>query len=249
MTTVTHDKNAHSITDKDYAPLSLAERLQAFRDATQGRIVFTTSLGIEDQAITHAIAAHKIDIEIVTLDTGRLFKESYDVWDKTEKKYGIRIKAMFPKPEAVESYVADNGINAFYNSLELRKACCHMRKVEPLGRALAGAKGWISGIRADQTQNRADVKWAEMDTKFNVLKFSPILDWTADSVRTFVEDNDIPYNALHDNGFPSIGCQPCTRAITAGEDERAGRWWWEQDDGQECGLHVGPDGRLTRNKP
>lgn len=233
----------------DYASLTLEARLKAFRRSLDGKIVFTTSLGLEDQVITHAIAAAGVDIDIVTLDTGRLFKETYEVWDATEKKYGLRIKAMFPQPDAVEDYVATNGINAFYESLELRKACCYMRKVEPLGRALTGAKGWISGIRADQTQNRADVKWTEIDSKFNVLKFSPILDWTAEAVRRFADDNDVPYNALHDEGFPSIGCQPCTRAIMPGEDERAGRWWWEQDEGQECGLHIGPDGRLTRNNP
>lgn len=232
----------------DYKALSLTDRLSAFRRAVDGPIVFTTSLGIEDQAITHAIASANLAIDIVTLDTGRLFKESYELWAQTEKKYNIRIKVMFPRPEAVESYVASNGINAFYESLELRKACCYMRKVEPLGRALNGAAGWISGIRADQTENRADVKWTETDSKFNVLKFSPILDWTAQSVRDYVAKNDIPYNTLHDQGFPSIGCQPCTRAVTAGEDERAGRWWWEQDEGQECGLHIGPDGRLTRMK-
>jgi len=239
---------AQNIADIDYTSLSLTARLKAFRDSIDGPIVFTTSLGIEDQVITHVIASHSIDIELVTLDTGRLFKESYALWAETEKRYGIRIKAMFPQPLAVESYVETHGINAFYESLKLRKACCHMRKVEPLGRALSGAKGWVSGIRADQTQNRADMKWMEKDEKFDVLKFSPLLDWTAGTVRDFVVKNNVPYNSLHDNGFPSIGCQPCTRAITTGEYERAGRWWWEQDDGQECGLHIGPDGRLTRNK-
>jgi len=232
----------------DYASLSLADRLKAFRNTVTGPVVFTSSLGIEDQTITHAIAVNNIDIDIVTLDTGRLFKETYELWAKTEKTYGIRIKAMFPKPDAVEDYVNKSGINAFYESFELRKACCHMRKVEPLGRALNDAQGWVSGIRADQTQNRANVNWTEQDTKFDTLKFSPLLDWTAKRVRAYIDEHDVPYNALHDQGFPSIGCQPCTRAVTAGEDERSGRWWWEQDEGQECGLHIGPDGRLTRGK-
>jgi phosphoadenosine phosphosulfate reductase len=224
------------------AALSLTERLKALRAAVQGRIVFTTSLGLEDQVITHVIASHKLDIEIVTLDTGRLFPETYALWENTERKYNLRIKGLSPKAEDVEQYAQEHGINGFYNSIEARKACCNIRKVQGLKRALAGAKLWITGLRADQSANRADTRFVAQDAAFDILKASPMLDWTREDAASFARDHFVPVNPLHDQGFLSIGCAPCTRAIEPGQPERAGRWWWEDEDKKECGLHQRRDG-------
>ncbi len=228
------------------APLEAPARLAALRAALPGRIVFTTSLGIEDQAITHMIATEKIDIALATLDTGRLFPEAYDVWTRTEERYGVAIAPYFPDGAAVEALVARQGVNGFYNSIEARKACCEARKVEPLARALDGAEGWIAGLRADQSDHRGALAFVTADNARGLIKLSPIFDWTRERVVDYVARHAIPVNPLHDKGFVSIGCAPCTRAILPGEPERAGRWWWEQEDKKECGLHVGPDGRLVR---
>lgn len=231
-----------------FAKADLPARLRLLRDALDGKIVFTTSLGIEDQALTHAIRTQDLDVEIATLDTGRLFPETYDVWAKTEETYGFRIKPYYPQAAAIEALVADQGINGFYYGLDMRKACCNVRKVEPLARSLAGAQGWIVGLRGDQSDHRSHLRYVEFDAARGLIKASPLLDFTRDDVVAFCEANDVPVNVLHEKGFISIGCAPCTRAIKPGEPERAGRWWWESEDKKECGLHVAADGNLVRAK-
>jgi len=221
-----------------YGSLDLPARLRAIREALPGRIALTTGFGLEGQAITHAVFESGLAIDVVTLDTGRLFPETYDVWMRTEQRYRRRIRGFFPDQERVEGYVAREGINAFRNSIEARQVCCSIRKVEPLRRALAGASGWITGVRSEQSRTRAVMPYASVDSNYGLVKINPLLDWTRERVLDYVRANDIPYNALHDRGFPSIGCAPCTRAVEPGEPERAGRWWWEQEDKKECGLHI-----------
>jgi phosphoadenosine phosphosulfate reductase len=222
------------------APLTLPKRLVAASSSVNGRVRFTTSFGLEDQAITHAIAANASDIDIVTIDTGRLFPETYDVWAETEKRYGIRIAAVTPDRDRLEPFVREYGINSFRASVQNRQTCCAIRKSEPLGRALAGASAWISGLRAEQSQHRRGTPLAEFDEQHDLIKINPLADWSASDVAGYVADNRIPYNVLHDRGFPSIGCAPCTRAVRVDEPERAGRWWWEEDQKKECGLHLRP---------
>jgi len=224
------------------------ERLQALRANVPGRIVFTTSFGIEDQAIAHWIFTAGLDIQVVTLDTGRLFSQSYDVWAATEERYGRRIKSYHPDAKLLADYVGDWGVNGFYHAKEARLSCCEIRKVEPLARALKGASAWVTGLRADQSGARAAVPPATWDADKQLIKAAPLFDWTRDMVADLVEAERVPVNALHAEGFPSIGCAPCTRAIQPGEPERAGRWWWEEQSAKECGLHVGADGRLVRTK-
>lgn len=219
-------------------PLDALARLKALREAVDGRIVFTTSLGIEDQVLTHLIFENDIGIEVATLDTGRFFAQTYALWGDTEMRYGKRIRGIFPEREAVEALLADQGINGFYLSPDARKACCGARKIEPLKRVLNGASAWVTGLRAGQSANRGTMALAEVDAGFGVLKVNPLIDWSRDEIDAFVKANDVPINPLHGEGFPSIGCQPCTRAIAPGEDERAGRWWWETDKAKECGLHA-----------
>jgi phosphoadenosine phosphosulfate reductase len=219
----------------------LEDRILAIRKAIPGRIAFSTSLGIEDQAITHAIASTGAAIEIFTLDTGRLFPETLDTLFETEGKYGIKIAVMFPDAAEVEELVANDGIYGFRYSVEARKACCDIRKVRPLNRALAGTAGWVTGLRREQSQGRSHVPFAVYDPAQKLIKLNPIADWTLSDVTSYVDSNAIPINALHAKGFPSIGCQPCTRAIKPGEDIRAGRWWWENENGKECGLHTQSD--------
>jgi phosphoadenosine phosphosulfate reductase len=224
----------------------LIDRLAEVRAAIPGRALFTTSFGIEDQAITQAIHAGGFDIDLVTLDTGRLFPETYALWAQTETHYGRRIRAVYPDGEALAQLVADQGIDGFYHALSARKACCGLRKVEPLKRALEGAALWIAGLRSEQSEARNSVPLLANDAGFGVLKANPLHDWTRDEVVAYTQAHGVPVNPLHGKGFLSIGCAPCTRAIAPGEPERAGRWWWEQESARECGLHVGPDGRLTR---
>jgi phosphoadenosine phosphosulfate reductase len=220
--------------------LDLPGRLKATREAIAGRLVFTTSFGIEDQAIVHAVFAQNLDIDVVTLETGRLFPETHQVWAETEERYGKRIRAFAPDGAGVEQLLADQGIGGFRGSIAARQACCHVRKVVPLARALAGAKGWITGLRIEQSVDRADTRLAEHDRARDLIKINPLFDWSRQRVVDFVAKENIPYNVLHDRGFASIGCAPCTRAIGPDEHERAGRWWWEQQDQKECGLHVHP---------
>jgi phosphoadenosine phosphosulfate reductase len=223
-----------------FRDLDLVNRLADARRAMAGRLVFTTSFGLEDQAITHAILSQDLAIDIVTLDTGRLFPETYSVWSETEARYGRRIGAFYPERASIEAFVAQYGINGFRASIAARQACCAVRKVEPLGRALDGASGWITGMRAEQSSERATTPYAAVDPARGLIKLNPLLDWTRERVVAFVHEHGVPYNALHDEGFLSIGCAPCTRAVKPGEPERAGRWWWEQEDKKECGLHSRP---------
>ena len=232
--------------DREFRALDASGRLKFLRAEVPGRIVFTTSLGLEDQAITHLIATAGLDIEIATLDTGRLFPEAYTVWAETEDRYGLRIKSFTPQAQAVQALVADQGINGFYYLVEARKNCCNVRKVEPLGRALSGAAGWVTGLRGDQSDHRQGLDFASFDAGRGLIKANPIFDWNRERTAAFVESEKIPVNALHAQGFLSIGCAPCTRAVKPGEPERAGRWWWEDEDKKECGLHVTEDGRVVR---
>jgi phosphoadenosine phosphosulfate reductase len=220
--------------------LDLFERVKEARKEIEGRLVFTTSFGLEDQAIGHAILSQNLDIDLVTLDTGRLFVETHDVWTETERRYGRRIRAVVPDRQALETLIADQGSNGFRNSVAARQACCHVRKVEPLNRALSGAQGWITGLRANQSQHRAAVVFAEVDSARGVIKINPLFDWSRDRAVDFTQQHNVPVNTLHAAGFLSIGCAPCTRAVAPGEPERAGRWWWEDEGKNECGLHANP---------
>ena len=201
------------------------------------QIVFSTSFGWEDQVITHMIFTNNLPIKVFTLETGRLFPETYYVWNRTMEMYEKPIHAYYPNHELLEKMVNTKGPSSFYESVENRKECCGIRKVEPLKRALAGNKCWVTGIRAEQSINRHDMHNLEWDEQNNLIKFHPIYDWTLDQVKEYIRIHNVPYNTLHDRGFPSIGCQPCTRAVQPGEDFRAGRWWWEDQSKKECGLH------------
>ena len=216
----------------------VAEQLHILADRFPNEVVFSTSFGLEDQAITHFIASRRISVKIFTLDTGRIFPETYSTWSRTVEKYGITIAAYYPETPALQEFVTEKGPNSFYESVENRKQCCHIRKVEPLQRALRGNKIWITGIRAEQSNNRLDMPMIEWDETNQIIKFHPLLNWTWGQVKQYVSRNDVPYNPLHDKGFVSIGCAPCTRAIKPGEDFRAGRWWWEDNSKKECGLHI-----------
>ena len=216
---------------------NLIKRLATIRTVMRGRIVFTTSFGIEDQAIAHGIFSHGLEIEVVTLDTGRLFPETYELWTRTERRYGRRILAFYPDHASVEALVGRQGIDGFFKSVNARRSCCAIRKVEPLGRALAGVALWMTGLRADQSDDRAGTSFAAINPDHRLLKVNPLFDWTRDQVFSFVREHRVPYNSLHDRGFASIGCAPCTRAIAPGEPERTGRWWWELEEKKECGLH------------
>lgn len=201
------------------------------------RLAFASSLGAEDQLLTHMIAGIHGHIRTFTLDTGRLFPETLDLLDKTCKRYGITIEVYFPDADRVERMVNEKGINLFYESVANRKECCHIRKILPMQRALNGVDVWISGLRAEQSVTRHDLQLAEWDENFGLIKVSPLRSWSEDEVWQSIRENNIPFNELHNKGFPSIGCQPCTRAIGPDEDVRAGRWWWELPEMKECGLH------------
>ncbi|MFC5407910.1 phosphoadenylyl-sulfate reductase [Larkinella bovis] len=214
------------------------ESLRTLAELFPGQIVFSSSFGYEDQVITDMILANNIPIRIFSLDTGRMFGETYQVWQKTNSRYDTKIEAYYPKGEPLEKMLNEKGPFSFYESIENRKECCFIRKVEPLNRALAGNKIWITGIRAEQSQNRQTMTQLEADEVHNLIKFHPLMNWTFGEVKAYVRQHNVPYNPLHDRGFVSIGCQPCTRAIQEGEDFRAGRWWWEDNSKKECGLHA-----------
>jgi phosphoadenosine phosphosulfate reductase len=239
--------NAVTPFSADAASDDPAARLAALRSGVRGRIVFTTSFGLEDQALAHLIFTEQLDIEVATLDTGRLFPSTYELWAETETRYGARIRSFHPDAAALAAFVGERGVNGFYESKSARLGCCHVRKVEPLGRALAGADAWVTGLRADQSGERGEVALAAWDEARALIKFSPLFDWTRERVAAFCAAQGVPVNPLHARGYPSIGCQPCTRAVAPGAPERSGRWWWERDEARECGLHVGPDGRLVRS--
>jgi phosphoadenosine phosphosulfate reductase len=218
----------------------LGARLRAIRRLVPGRVAFSTSLGLEDQAILHAIALADLDIDVFTLDTGRLFAETIDTLAESEARFGLKIRVLSPDNRAVESLVARDGVLGFRTSIEARRACCDARKVQPLKRGLAGASGWITGLRQGQSSSRTATPFAERDATYPLIKINPLADWSLDQVEAYVREHDVPVNVLHARGFPSIGCQPCTRAVPAGDGIRAGRWWWENLDGKECGLHNRP---------
>jgi phosphoadenosine phosphosulfate reductase len=209
--------------------------------------VFASSLAAEDMVLTDMILRTKLPIGIFTLETGRLHKETLGVLDRIKETYNYDVALYRPEPAAVDAYVQQNGLNAFYDSVEMRKECCRIRKVEPLNRALAGNKAWVTGQRRSQATTRAALDVEEQDEAHGMTKFNPLADWSEEDVWHYIRSNNVPYNPLHDQGFPSIGCEPCTRAIQPGEDVRAGRWWWENPDSKECGLHV-VDGKLVRIK-
>jgi phosphoadenosine phosphosulfate reductase len=201
------------------------------------KIVFSSSLGLEDQVITAMLAGIDKSVPIITLDTGRMFPETYDLLHRTVNRYGTDIRIYFPEASKVEEMVHAKGINLFYESIENRKLCCHIRKIEPLKRALQGMDAWITGLRRQQSVTRNDMKLVEWDETQGLIKVNPLTEWSLDMVWEYINKNNVPYNKLHDQGFPSIGCQPCTRAVEEGEDIRAGRWWWELPESKECGLH------------
>ena len=223
----------------------LTERLSAVLRIAESTPVLTTSFGLEDQVLTHAafvaMAATGRDIRFVTIDTGRLFPETYEVWAATERRYGVRVTCVSPEAGALASLVATHGINGFRDSIDVRRACCETRKVAPLRAALAGSDVWITGLRADQSGTRGDTAFASWDQTFGLLKLSPLADWTRDRALAYAQANAVPLNTLHARGFLTIGCAPCTRAVAPGEPERAGRWWWEDADHKECGLHRRPE--------
>jgi len=218
------------------AALTAQEGLRWLALQFPNSVRFSTALGLEDQVITHLIGTEKLDIQIFTLDTGRLFQETYDLLDLTQRKYALPIHAYFPLAASIQKLVTEKGPNSFYESVENRKECCFLRKVEPLKRALKGATVWVTGVRADQSANRNQMQLVEWDEQHSVIKYNPLLSWTEKKVNEFIEVNNVPVNTLHKKGYPSIGCAPCTRAILPGEDFRAGRWWWENSS-KECGLH------------
>jgi phosphoadenosine phosphosulfate reductase len=211
--------------------------IRHFAAEFRGRIALSSSLGAEDQILTHMLASIDKDTRIFTLDTGRLFPETYDLIEKTNRKYGVHIEVYFPDARQVEDMVREKGINLFYESVEYRKLCCHIRKIELLQRAFKGLDAWICGLRREQSITRTDNQLIEWDSQHNLLKINPLIEWTELQVWEYIRMNGVPYNPLHDKGYASIGCQPCTRAIEPGEDTRSGRWWWENPDHKECGLH------------
>lgn len=223
--------------NQQLATASPKELIGFFLKEYRGRIALASSLGLEDQVLTEMVCSIDTNVKIFTLDTGRLFPETYDLIHRTNQKYGFQMQVYFPDAHHVEEMVRSKGINLFYNSIEDRKNCCHVRKIEPLRRAFAGLDVWICGLRRDQSVTRATMQPIEWDEVNGLMKLNPLIDWTEAQVREYIKENKIPYNPLHDKDFPSIGCQPCTRAILPGEDLRAGRWWWESPDTRECGLH------------
>lgn len=214
------------------------EVLDYFADNYPGKVVLGSSLGAEDQVLTDMISKINKNITVFTLDTGRLFPETYELIDTTNKKYNINIKVYFPDRTAVEEMVNSKGINLFYDSVENRKLCCNIRKIEPLKQALPGNDVWITGLRKDQSLIRFNTRFVDWDDTHKIIKVNPLLNWAEKDVWKYIKDHDVPYNPLHDKGFPSIGCQSCTRAVQADEDFRSGRWWWEDPEHNECGLHV-----------
>jgi len=214
------------------------EVIKLFLEKYNDKIAFSSSLGAEDQVITDMISKIDKSAKIFTLDTGRLFPETYDLIDRTSKRYGMPIQVYFPDAHQVEDMVKEKGINLFFESIENRKLCCHIRKIEPLKRAFKGLDVWICGLRRDQSVTRTDVQLVEWDEANGLIKLNPLVEWTEEQVWDYIKTNKVPYNRLHDQGFPSVGCQPCTRAIVEGEDLRAGRWWWENPETKECGLHA-----------
>lgn len=217
--------------------LSIGETLEYLADKHNGKVIFSTSFGLEDQIITDIIFSNNISIKVLTLDTGRLFEETYKTHSRTLAKYGKKIHVFHPGQKEVENLMTKKGPFSFYDSVENRKECCNIRKVEPIKRALTGAEIWVTGIRSGQSADRQNLAKFEYDSNYGLIKYNPLVDWSLKEVQKYVRENHIPYNVLHDRGFISIGCSPCTRAVQDGEDIRKGRWWWEDNSSKECGLH------------
>jgi phosphoadenosine phosphosulfate reductase len=218
-------------------PEKLVEDLSFLRSSINGVFALSTSFSLEDQLLTHVLCTSQIQSDLFTLDTGRLFKETYSTWEATLERYKRPIKTYTPEQKKLDEYISEYGPNAFYSSVEKRKLCCHIRKVIPLQRALSNVQVWITGIRAQHSGNRTHMRTVEWDETYRLIKVQPLLHWKTEEVDAFIKEQHVPYNPLHDHGFVSIGCSPCTRAIRSGEDFRAGRWWWEDADKKECGLH------------
>jgi phosphoadenosine phosphosulfate reductase len=222
-----------------FADSSAEEMLGWALERFGNRLVIASSFGVEDVALIDMAAAIRPEVRVFTLDTGRLHQETYDVMDRVRNRYDIEIEVMFPQADAVQDMVRSCGMNLFYDSIQNRKKCCGIRKLEPLGRALASCEAWVTGLRREQNVTRSDTPKVEIDSAHGgILKLAPLANWTGEQVWEYVKENRVPYNGLHDTGFPSIGCEPCTRPIKPDEDERAGRWWWENAETRECGLHL-----------
>jgi phosphoadenosine phosphosulfate reductase len=222
---------------EELTPLTAEDGIKRLCEITRDlKVKFSSAFGEEDQVITHLIAVNKLPVTIFTLDTGRLFQETYDVMDLTRKRYGVDIESFFPETADVENLVRTKGFNSFYESVDNRKECCFIRKVKPLRRALQGTNVWITGLRASQSAHRQSFNRVEWDADLGIVKYNPVLNWSFEEMQDFIKKNKVPVNSLHKKGFASIGCAPCTRAIAPGEDLRAGRWWWENSH-KECGLH------------
>lgn len=234
---MTHNKEQIAEWNSQLANSTPKEVIAFFLKEFPKKIALSTSLGLEDQVLTQLVASIDKNARIFTLDTGRLFPETYDLLDRTSKKYGVNIEVYFPNTIEIEDMVNEKGINLFYDSIENRKLCCKLRKLVPLARAMSGLSGWITGLRKDQSVTRIDMQLVEWDDNNNMLKINPLINWTEQQLNDYIDENNIPNNPLHKKGFASIGCQPCTRAIEPTEDVRAGRWWWENPDTKECGLH------------
>jgi len=213
--------------------------VQLLKAAVQehGKVVYANSLGAESMVLTDLIFTQVPSIDVFSIDTGRLHEETYTLLERVERRYQRRIRLVYPDPQALEAWTGENGINGFYNGLAERQSCCHIRKVEPFKRAIAGYGAWVTGVRHEQSSSRAQAKPTDFDAGNGLYKISPILDWTNEDVWAYIRTHKLPYNSLHDKGFPSIGCSPCTRAVEPGADSRSGRWWWENSDSKECGLH------------
>ena len=224
------------------ADYSAEQLLSYFLDSFQGRIVLSSSMAAEDQVLTDMVYKTHPQTQIITLDTGRLPQETYDVIEATQKHYNIRIKVLFPDYKQVEKMIDEHGPNLFFKSVQNRKLCCHIRKIEPLKRALENIDIWICGLRKEQSVTRTEIEPIAWDEQFGLIKLSPLLDWTTNQVWDYIRQNNVPYNALHDKGYTSIGCAPCTRAVEPSQNLRAGRWWWETPEHKECGLHWNSQG-------
>lgn len=222
--------------------LNISTVLELLGNRFPGQVCFSTSFSYEDQVITHHLVETGLPARIFTLDTGRLFPETYSVWSSTLAMYKINVHPYYPHQQLLQDFIAEKGPNSFYETVDNRKQCCYIRKVEPLQRALKGMAVWITGLRAEHSSGRSDLPEIEWDAVNSVIKYHPLLHWSTEQVKQYIAEHHIPYNPLHDRGFVSIGCAPCTRAIRPGEDFRAGRWWWEDANGKECGLHVHPSG-------
>ena len=223
---------------KEMNGMGIAESLNYLAGQYPGQILFSTSFGLEDQVITDIIFSNNIPVRVATLDTGRLFEETYKTHNRTLAKYGKKIHVYFPEREEVEDLLTRKGPFSFYESVENRRECCNIRKVKPIKRALEGMKIWITGLRSGQSADRQNLKMLEFDENYGLIKFNPLINWSLEKVLEYIKINHVPYNVLHDRGFVSIGCSPCTRAVQPGDDFRTGRWWWENNSSKECGLHT-----------